>query len=53
MVYQEKIHTSTVYFFLDNIVLELVLLYLMLLSTIFQLHRGGQFICWRKDAVIA
>jgi hypothetical protein len=52
-VYQEKIHTSRVYFFLGNIVLELGLLCLMLLSTIFQLHRGGKFYCWRKEAVIA
>ena len=49
-----KTHTQwyeqyRVYFFLGNIVLELGLLCLMLLSTIFQLHRGGQFYCWRTS----
>ena len=44
-----KTHTQwyekyRVYFFLGNIVLELGLLCLMLLSTIFQLHRGVSFI---------
>ena len=38
-----------VYFFLGNIVLEFGLLCLMLLSTIFQLHRGDQFYCWRTS----
>jgi hypothetical protein len=31
------------------LVLELGLLCLMLLSTIFQLHRGGQFYCWKTS----
>ena len=35
--------------YISFLVLELGLLCLMLLSTIFQLHRGGQFYCWRTS----
>jgi hypothetical protein len=35
--------------YISFLVLELGLLCLMLLLTIFQLHRGGQFYCWRTS----